>query len=203
MTAFSDWYHAAAKFLVLLQLLFVTQRQARLGATEVSASSSSSSSSFPSSSSLSELPEYRDDFCYNRTFSPSPPTCSWNYLPRLATLSVVDGASKTTTEDPTLGSLKTDEEKGSENVRLMILMQNGRVGSTWLVKLLNTVAKRVKCEGEGFDSNPCKNDPKFAGDKYSRWESRGIEKSVFCASTFCSLWSNNIETTAAASIHAR
>ena len=104
--------------------------------------------------------EYRNNFCYNRTFAPSPTGCSWDYLPRLSRLSTVSILKNTTR-----GSNNGRQSKGHRR-RLMILMQNHRVGSTWLVHLLNTLGKHITCKGEKFNSNPCKKE-------------EGIEKSVF------------------------
>ena len=132
--------------------------------------------------------EYRTNFCYNRTF-PNVESCSWNYLPRLHQLTPIDSLHASTTR-----RLKDNEKQWShsddnddeddqrelsskapeEKIKFMILMQNGRVGSTWLVSMLNKAAQRIQCEGEFLDSNPCKNFEPYGHGKSHRWKKEGI-----------------------------
>ena len=52
-------------------------------------------------------------------------------------------------------------------------MQNGRVGSTWLVSMLNAT-QDIGCQGEFLDSNPCKNFEPSTNGESPKWESGGI-----------------------------
>ena len=155
-----------------------------------------------------DVAEYRTHFCYNRSFPKVPTTtCSWNYLPRLQKLTVVDNnktltharatstqqlehhhidkASPLSRSSSDNNNNDDDDDDGDdvderrlnapeEKIKFVILMQNGRVGSTWLVSLLNTVARHINCQGEFLDANPCKNFEPYGHGKSHKWKKEGI-----------------------------
>ena len=115
-----------------------------------------------------QFEEYRLDFCYGRQFPPHP-QCDLNTLPHFSRLQTTEA----------IKSKRILKSSSTPNrTRFAVLMQNGRVGSTWFVKLLNTLTKGIDCQGEEFDSNPCKDTPEYTANKKSRWADEGIVEYV-------------------------
>lgn len=91
-----------------------------------------------------------------------------------------DSLPATSADGGSGGGVLPSSRRRHNHTRFAIFMQNGRVGSTWLVSLLNSVAKGIDCQGEQFDSNPCKDKGGQASSskKQKKWSKEGIEASV-------------------------
>ena len=170
----------------------------KIAAEEEARSSSESPATAAAAAAATEsLLEYRTNFCYGRTFRHRD-VCDWNYLPQIGRLRMLQNA-----EDEENVEVEEDSDSGDvaerkkaraaassddgvvhsgrhNHTRFAIFMQNGRVGSTWLVSLLNSVAKGIDCQGEQFDSNPCKDKEggQASSRKQKKWSKEGIEASV-------------------------
>ena len=106
------------------------------------------------------------DPCMNRSFAPNySHSCTNNYLPRIGQLQVLSsepGSGATGRKAAnTAAQMKLLQHQGKENdddphqpTTFMLLMQAGRVGSTWLREMLDSHHK-ISCEREIFNDHPC------------------------------------------------
>ena len=91
------------------------------------------------------------DVCVNRSFTHDHAAdelgCTDHYLPRFAVL-------KTTGKAPPLVPALAPPLEDVNVTTFLVIMQGGRVGSTWLYELLDG-HPHVSCEGEVFNEHPC------------------------------------------------
>ena len=111
----------------------------------------------------------RVDVCLNRSLHRQGANCTHNYLPRFGMLSVGTSSHQAPRRQLEYHHLFNNSDGNCERISpptpFIVLMQGGRVGSTWLTEILDS-NPNVTCYGEGFNEHPC-NDQDLLDSKFS------------------------------------